>query len=916
MKITQGKINELLSEPGCEHNHKHGEKKNKSCHQQAQPGAAQGGCAFDGASIALVPITDAAHLVHGPIACAGNSWGGRGSLSSDSHLYKMGFTTDLNENDIIFGGEKKLYKAILEVQQRYQPTAVFVYSTCVTALIGDDLDAVCEAAANKTGIPIIPVNSPGFIGSKNLGNRVGGEALLEYVIGSAEPEFTTLFDINLIGEYNIAGELWGVLPLFEKLGIRVLAKITGDAKYNEVRYAHRAKLNVMICSKALINVGRKMEERYGIPYIEESFYGVDDMNRCLRNIAAKLDDRGLQERVEQLIAEETAALDITLAPYRDRLQGKRVVLYTGGVKSWSIISAAKDLGMEVVATSTKKSTEEDKGRIKELLGKDGIVMEKGNAQELLRVIAQTKADMLIAGGRNQYTALKARIPFLDINQERHHPYAGYVGMIEMARELDQALYSPVWEQVRKVAPWEEGAEGQGGRGSRGSRGAEEAGGGAISIQNLKSKIQNSQKAVTVNPLKQSQPLGAALAFLGLKGVMPLFHGSQGCTAFAKVMLVRHFREAIPLSTTAMTEVSTILGGEENIEQAILTLVEKSKPEIIGLCTTGLTETRGDDMEGILRDIRKRHPELYDLPIIFVSTPGFKGALQDGFAAAVESIVKEIPQPGQTRPDQINILVSSAFTPGDVQEIKEIVSAFGLKSIVVPDLSASLDGHLDDSYSAVTGGETTLAELRQMGSSLFTLALGESVRGAAESLQKQFGIPYEVFPQLTELEAVDNFFQGLVDISGNPVPERYCHQRRQLQDAMLDTHFYFGHKRVSLALEPDLLWSTAWFLRSLGSEIHAAVTTTKSPLLEQIPAENITIGDLEDFEQLAVGSDLIIANSHAKAIARRLGIPFYRLGFPIFDRLGNGQRCTVGYRGTVQLLFDIGNLFLEAEEGNS
>lgn len=455
MKITKGKINELLSEPGCEHNHhKHGQKKNKSCQQQAQPGAAQGGCAFDGAMIALVPITDAAHLVHGPIACAGNSWGSRGSLSSGSTLYKMGFTTDLGENDIIFGGEKRLYKAILEVQKRYQPAAVFVYSTCVTALIGDDLDAVCEAAAQKTGTPVIPVNSPGFIGSKNLGNRVGGEALLEYVVGSAEPEFTTPYDINLIGEYNIAGELWGVLPLFEKLGIRVLAKITGDARYEEVCQSHRAKLNVMICSKALINMARKMEERYGIPYIEESFYGVEDINRCLRNVAQKLGDADLQQRVETLIVEETAALDVALAPYRARLKGKRVVLYTGGVKSWSIISAAKDLGMEVVATSTKKSTEEDKARIKELLGKDGIMLEKGNAKELLRVIDKTKADMLIAGGRNQYTALKARIPFLDINQERHHPYAGYVGMIEMARELEEALYSPIWAQVRQPAPWD------------------------------------------------------------------------------------------------------------------------------------------------------------------------------------------------------------------------------------------------------------------------------------------------------------------------------------------------------------------------------------------------------------------------------------------------------------------------------
>lgn len=457
MKLTKGKITELLTQPGCEHNHKKGEQgKNKSCKQQAKPGAAVGGCAFDGASITLVPITDAAHLVHGPIACSGNSWGSRGSLSSGPKTYQMGFTTDLSENDIIFGGEKRLYKAISQIKKRYQPAAVFVYSTCVTALIGDDLDAVCTAAAEKFDIPVIPVHAPGFVGSKNLGNRLAGEALLDHVVGTAEPDYTTPYDINLIGEYNIAGEMWNVTPLFEKLGIRVLAKITGDARYQEVRTAHRAKLNVMICSKALINMAQKMQERYGIPYIEASFYGIEDINHCLRNVAKQLGDEALQERVEQVIVEETATLDQKLAPYRARLQGKRVVLYTGGVKSWSIICAAKELGMEVVATSTKKSTEEDKARIKTLLGQDGITIEKGSPVELLRVIEQTQADLLIAGGRNQYTALKARVPFLDINQERHHAYAGYEGMIEMAKEIEEALYSPIWEQVRQPAPWEAG----------------------------------------------------------------------------------------------------------------------------------------------------------------------------------------------------------------------------------------------------------------------------------------------------------------------------------------------------------------------------------------------------------------------------------------------------------------------------
>jgi nitrogenase molybdenum-iron protein NifN len=426
-------------------------------------------------------------------------------------------------------------------------------------------------------------------------------------------------------------------------------------------------------------------------------------------------------------------------------------------------------------------------------------------------------------------------------------------------------------------------------------------------------VATQNKPVIVNPLKQSQTLGATLAFLGLKGMIPLVHGSQGCTAFAKVVLVRHFREVIPLSTTAMTEVSTILGGEDNVEQAILTLVEKVNPEIIGLCTTGLTETRGDDMEKILRDFRKSHPELNDLPILLVSSPDFKGALQDGYAAAVESMVRELPQKGEIKPNQVNILMSSAFTPGDLQEVKEIVSAFGLIPIVIPDLSASLDGHLDDSWSPITGGGTTLEQLRKAGNSAFTIAIGESMRSAAEILDKRFAIPYELFTEVTGLDAVDNFLQALSDVSGVAVPEKYRHQRRQLQDAMLDTHFFFGRKRVSLALEPDQLYTTANFMQSMGAEIQAAVTTTRSPLLEKLNIEKVIIGDLEDFEQVAPGSDLLIGNSNVKTVARKLNIPLYRQGIPIFDRLGIGQFNKVGYRGTMRILFDIGNLFLEQEE---
>jgi nitrogenase molybdenum-iron protein NifN len=418
-------------------------------------------------------------------------------------------------------------------------------------------------------------------------------------------------------------------------------------------------------------------------------------------------------------------------------------------------------------------------------------------------------------------------------------------------------------------------------------------------------------SVAINPLKQSQAIGATLAFLGIKGMLPLLHGSPGCSAFTKFPLAQHLRAAIPLSSTAMTEVSTIMGGEEKVEQAILQMVQRYQPEILSLCTTGLTETKGDDLRRLTNDMRQRYSDLHDLPIVLVSTPDFKGTLQDGFAAAVESIVKEIPQnSGGCRQEQVVVLASSAFTPGDVQEIKEIIAAFGLQAIAVPDLSALLDSRWDYNYNAITANGTTLQQLQQIGNSIFTLALGESMRGAAKILEQRFSIPYEVFGELTGLEPTDKFLQALADISGNTVPEKYRHQRRQLQDIMLHTHAYFGGKRVAVALEPDLLWSIVAFLQSMGVQIHAAVTTTRSPVLEKLAIPCVTIGDLEDFEQMAVGSDLLIGNSHTGAIAQRLQIPLYRQGIPIFDYLGNALSTKIGYHGTMQLLFEIGNLFFK------
>jgi nitrogenase molybdenum-cofactor synthesis protein NifE len=449
----------LLDEPACPHNHQ-----SKSGCAKPKPGATAGGCAFDGAQIALLPIADVAHIVHGSIACAGNAWDNRGARSSGPQLFKRGMTTDLTEQDIIMGrGEKRLFHGIKQAIERYQPAAVFVYNTCVPALIGDDIEAVCQAAYERWGIPVIPVDAAGFYGTKNLGNRIAGEVMVKHVCGTREPDpipepqDNTIYNINLIGEYNIAGELWHVWPLLDELGLRVLCSLSGDARFHEVQTMHRAQVNMMVCSKAMINVARQLQERFGTPWFEGSFYGAADMSAALRRFAELLDDADLTRRTEAIIEREEHQLRADLAPWYPRLAGKKALLYTGGVKSWSIISALHDLGMTVVASGSRKSTEDDKARMRDLLGENAILLDDGNPRNLLDLMKTHQADILIAGGRNMYTALKARVPFLDINQEREFGYAGYRGLVELARRLCVTLDSPIWQAVRSAPPWLVGA---------------------------------------------------------------------------------------------------------------------------------------------------------------------------------------------------------------------------------------------------------------------------------------------------------------------------------------------------------------------------------------------------------------------------------------------------------------------------
>ncbi len=426
------------------------------------------------------------------------------------------------------------------------------------------------------------------------------------------------------------------------------------------------------------------------------------------------------------------------------------------------------------------------------------------------------------------------------------------------------------------------------------------------------KVEHSKKACTVNALKMSQPLGGALAFLGIKSCMPLLHGSQGCTSFGLVLFVRHFREAIPMQTTAMSEVATVLGGYENVEQAIVTIATRTQPAIIGICSTGVTEIKGDDVDGFIKLIRQSHPELDHLKLVFVSTPDFDGAFQDGWAKAVTRTVEQLVEAPADAPrdaKRVNLLPGSHITPGDLDELRDIFDAFGLEPLILPDLSGSLDGHMPDDFTPTTIGGISVEDVASMGKSAWTIAIGEQMRPAAAALEKKAGVPFRLFDRLTGLAPNDALIAFLSKISGRPVPNKIRRQRSQLLDAMLDGHFHFGNKTIAIGAEPDLLYSISTFLTEMGCKIGAAVTTTQSPVLEKIPTDEVLIGDLEDLEMRGEGCDLIVTHSHGRQMSERLGIPLFRYGLPTFDRLGAAHKLSVGYRGTRNLIFEIGNIFM-------
>ncbi|MBR9973445.1 nitrogenase iron-molybdenum cofactor biosynthesis protein NifN [Magnetospirillum sulfuroxidans] len=421
------------------------------------------------------------------------------------------------------------------------------------------------------------------------------------------------------------------------------------------------------------------------------------------------------------------------------------------------------------------------------------------------------------------------------------------------------------------------------------------------------------KALAVNPLKTSQPIGASLAFLGLARAMPLEHGARGCTSFNKLFFMRHFDDPIALQTTAMDQVTTIIGADDNVVEALATICAKDLPEVIGLITTGLSEMQGADVPRTVAAFRAAHPEFSEVAVVPVSASDTLGCLETGYALAVEALLRTLVPTSRdnvTRVRQVNVLVPAMMTPGDVESLRDWITAFDLHPIMVPDIADSLDGHLiDEGFSTLTYGGALKADLETMHQSQATLVVGRSLDRAADLLREKTGVADFRFAGLMGLEACDAFSSTLCDIAGIAMPPTILRQRSQLMDAMVDCQFQLGGARVAIAADADHLAALTRFLHGMGAEVAAAVASARAGHLAELPVESVVVGDLEDLEWLArdKAAELIVANSHGAEAARRLGCAHLRAGFPIYDSYGDHAKAWIGYGGTRRALFETANL---------
>jgi len=410
------------------------------------------------------------------------------------------------------------------------------------------------------------------------------------------------------------------------------------------------------------------------------------------------------------------------------------------------------------------------------------------------------------------------------------------------------------------------------------------------------------KPLQVNPFKLSQPMGATLAFLGVDRCMPLMHGGQGCTSFTKVFFTRHFCEPIAIQTSAVTDAIAVLdGGDYSIVESVKNITKKISPSLIGLHTTGMPETKGDDVRGVAAKI--------DFPLVTVNTPDYEGGLESGWALTCKALIEQLINPArETDDNKLVLLPHVSLQPIEVEKIKEFIEEFGFNVWALPDLSRSLDGHLGEKQAALSSGGISVEEIRVLSDAGLVISVGDSMQACGNALrEKNPEMRHHHFSHLHGLEAADSLAKLLLAETGfSGPPIAVARWRQRLQDAMLDSHFSLGQSRFLVAAEPDQIAGICQSLYDAGGRVTVAISTVDSPQLKKIKAEKILVGDLEDAEQRAEDYDVIVGNFHCEAIAHRHHKGLVLRGFPNWEQVGNPLKNDILYEGGAYFLFECAN----------
>ncbi|SEM49393.1 nitrogenase molybdenum-iron protein NifN [Syntrophus gentianae] len=434
---------------------------------------------------------------------------------------------------------------------------------------------------------------------------------------------------------------------------------------------------------------------------------------------------------------------------------------------------------------------------------------------------------------------------------------------------------------------------------------------------------------TRNACKLCAPLGAGIAFRGIEGCIPLIHGSQGCSTYIRRYVISHFREPIDIASSNFSETSAIFGGGDNLKKALDNVIRQYNPTAVGIATTCLSETIGDDIRLYLDQYRAERRDVALPALLSASTPSYRGTHMDGYSAALKATVAGLAEKGEGQ-DRINLL-PGFLSPADLRSIKEILSDFGMAYTMLPDYSETLDGQSWSEYQKLAPGGTTIEAIQKMGSARETLQLGRSLADqdtAATFLKSEFGVPVRTLGYPVGIRETDRFFSELKALSGSDIPGKYSRERGRLVDSYIDGHKYAFGKRAVLYGEMDLVVSLASFLDEIGMDPVLCATGAASERFKELvtavlehPSPDLLVLEDSDFATLrercrSLRPDVILGNSKGYPLARELGIPLVRAGFPIHDRIGAQRIRIAGYEGTQQLYDRIVNALLEHRQEES